>query len=65
LIEGAERNEHMRKLALAATTKTVPGKREEYLKHLRAHAHRRVATELGSSKFEILVPHEEADAVLL
>ena len=28
---------HMGKLAVVATIKTVPGKRDEYLKHLRAH----------------------------
>jgi acetate CoA/acetoacetate CoA-transferase alpha subunit len=30
----------MSKLALVATTKTVPGKRDEYLKHLKAHSKR-------------------------
>ena len=28
----------MAKLAIVATIKTVPGRRDEYLKHLRAHA---------------------------
>jgi hypothetical protein len=30
-----ESNEQMGKLAIVATIKTVPGEREEYLKHLR------------------------------
>jgi quinol monooxygenase YgiN len=47
-----------------ATIKTVPGKRDEYLKHLKAHAQRCLATERGTLKFEILLP-EEADTVML
>jgi quinol monooxygenase YgiN len=50
----------MGKLALVATIKTVPGKREEYLKHLKTHAERCLATEPGTLTFEILVPQEEA-----
>ena len=45
----------MRKLAIVATIKTAPGKRDEYLKHLRAHAERCRATEPGTLQFEILV----------
>jgi quinol monooxygenase YgiN len=48
-----------------ATIKTVPGKREEYLKHLKAHAQRCLATEVGTLRFEILVPQEQADTVML
>jgi quinol monooxygenase YgiN len=55
----------MSKLALINTIKTVSGKREEYLKHLKAHAERCLATEPGTLKFEILVPQEEADTVIL
>jgi quinol monooxygenase YgiN len=55
----------MSKLAIVATIKTVPGKREEYLKHLKAHAERCLATEPGTLKFEILVPQKEADTVML
>jgi quinol monooxygenase YgiN len=55
----------MSKLAIVATIKTVPGKREEYLKHLNAHAERCLATEPGTLKFEILVPQKEADTVML
>jgi quinol monooxygenase YgiN len=63
---GSEKwSEQMGKLAIVATIKTVPGKREEYLKHLKAHAQRCLVTEPGTLKFELLVPHQEADTVLL
>ena len=55
----------MGKLALVATIKTVPGKRDEYLKHMKAHSERYLATEPGTLKFEIMVPHEQADTVIL
>jgi quinol monooxygenase YgiN len=55
----------MGKLAIVATIKTVPGKREEYLRHLKAHAQRCLSTEPGTLMFEILVPREEADTVML
>ena len=55
----------MTKLAIVATIKTVPGKRDEYLKHLKAHGERCLASEPGTLKFEILVPKEEADTLML
>jgi quinol monooxygenase YgiN len=55
----------MGKFAMVATIQTVPGKREEYLKHLKAHARRCLTTEPGTLKFEILVPQDEADTVML
>jgi quinol monooxygenase YgiN len=55
----------MGKLALVVTIKTRPGKREEYLKHLKAHVERCLATEPSTLEFEILVPHEKADTVML
>ncbi|MBR1235862.1 putative quinol monooxygenase [Bradyrhizobium sp. AUGA SZCCT0182] len=55
----------MAKLAIIATIKTAPGKRDEYLKHLKAHAERCLATEPGTLTFEILVPLEEPDTVML
>ena len=55
----------MNKLAIVATIKTVPGNRDEYLKHLKAHAQRCLTTEPGTLKFEILVPQREADTVIL
>ncbi len=53
------------KFAIVGTIKTAPGKRDEYLKHLTAHAQRCLATEPGTLKFEILVPKKEADTVML
>ena len=55
----------MRKLAIVATIKTAPGKRDEYLKHLRTHAERCRATEPGTLQFEILVPQKEEDTLML
>ncbi|MDI4231795.1 antibiotic biosynthesis monooxygenase [Bradyrhizobium sp. 31Argb] len=55
----------MAKLAVVATIKTAAGKRTEYLKHLNAHALRCRAAEPGTLAFEILVPQEEADTVML
>ena len=55
----------MSKFAIVATIKTVPGKRDEYVKHLKAHGQRCLATEPGTLKFEILVPQEETDTVML
>jgi quinol monooxygenase YgiN len=55
----------MAKFAIVATIKTAPGKRNEYLKHLKAHAQRCLATEPGTLNFEILVPQKEADTIML
>jgi quinol monooxygenase YgiN len=55
----------MSRLAIVATIKTVAGKRDEYLKHLKAHAQRCLTTEPGTLTFEILVPREEADTLML
>jgi quinol monooxygenase YgiN len=55
----------MAKLAIVATIKIVAGKRDEYLTHLRAHGQRCLATEPGTLKFDILVPKEEADTLML
>lgn len=55
----------MSKLAIVATITTTPGKRDEYLKHLRAHGERCRATEPGTLAFEILVPHDEPDTLML
>ena len=55
----------MSKLAIVATIKTVSGKRDEYLTFLKAHGKRCLATEPGTLQFEILVPQEEADTVML
>lgn len=55
----------MSKLAIVATIKTVPGKRDEYLKHLKAHGARCLAAEPGTLTFDIMVPKEQADTLLL
>jgi quinol monooxygenase YgiN len=57
----------MAKFAIVATIKTVPGKRDEYLKHLKAHGERCLASEPGTLKFDILVPQalEQADTLML
>ena len=55
----------MSKFAIVATIKTAPGKRDEYLKHLKAHAQRCLATEPGTLKFDILLPQEETDTIML
>jgi hypothetical protein len=51
----------MGKLALVATIQTVAGKRDDYVKHLKAHSQRYLATEPGTLKFEIMVPYDQAD----
>jgi quinol monooxygenase YgiN len=55
----------MAKFAIVATIRTVPGKRDEYLKHLKAHGQRCLETEPGTLKFDLLVPHEDADTIML
>src|SRR3954447_9560896 len=55
----------MAKLAIVATLKTTPGKRDEYLKHLKAHGERSRATEPGTLQFDIMLPHDEPDTILL
>lgn len=57
----------MAKFAAVATIKIVPGKRDEYLKHLKAHGERCLATEPGTLKFDILVPQaqELTDTLML
>jgi quinol monooxygenase YgiN len=55
----------MSKYAIVATIKTVPGKRDEYLTYLKAHGKRCLATEPGTLQFDILLPKEEADTIVL
>ena len=55
----------MASFAIIGTIKTVPGKRDEYLKFLVAHRKRCLATEPGTLQFEVLVPHTEADTLML
>jgi quinol monooxygenase YgiN len=55
----------MAKLAIIATIKTAQGKRDEYLTHLAAHRARCLAKEPTTLQFEMLLPHEEPDTVML
>ena len=50
---------------LLAAFEQVPSKRDEYLKLLKAHGQRCRTTEPGTLKFDILVPKEEADTLML
>jgi quinol monooxygenase YgiN len=55
----------MANFAIIGTIKTVPGKRDEYLTFLVAHRKRCLATEPGTLQFEVVVPHAEADTLML
>src|SRR4051812_18568380 len=55
----------MAKLAIVATLKTTPGRRDEYLPHLKAHGERCRKTEPGTLKFKIMLPHDDPDTILL
>jgi quinol monooxygenase YgiN len=55
----------MARLAIVATIKTAAEQRSEYLKHLQAHAERCRTTEPGTLRFDVLVPHKEADTIML
>ena len=55
----------MAKLAIVATIKVAAEQRSEYLKHLRAHAERCLATEPGTQRFDVLLPQKEADSIML
>jgi len=55
----------MSKLVIVATVKTVAGKRDAYMAALKAHRGRCLATEPGTLQFDILVPLEEPDTIML
>lgn len=55
----------MSKLAIVATMQIAPGKRDEYLTLLVAHGRRCLENEPGTLKFEIMLPHDKADTVML
>ncbi len=55
----------MTKLVVIATIRVASGTRDEYLKQLLAHRQRCLAGEPGTLTFEVLVPHKEADAIML
>ena len=55
----------MAKLAVVATIKLVPGRRDEYLPHLVAHGKRCLETEAGTLRFDIMLPNDDPDAIML
>ncbi len=55
----------MTKLAIIATIKVTPGSRDKYVEQLVAHGERCRVGEPGTLKFEVLVPHEEANTIML
>jgi autoinducer 2-degrading protein len=55
----------MAKLAIIATIEIVPGRTKEVLPLLMAHRERSLKGEPGTLEFEVLLPHEEENKVLL
>src|SRR5215831_12669324 len=55
----------MAKYPIVATFQIAAGKRDDYLKVLRAHAKRCLETEPGTLQFDILLPENEPDKVML
>lgn len=55
----------MSSLAIIATLEIAAGKRSEYLEQLVTHRERCLSEEPGTLAFEILVPHDEADIIML
>jgi quinol monooxygenase YgiN len=55
----------MAKLAIIATIEIVPGRRAEVVPLLMAHRERSLKGEPGTLQFEVLLPHDEDNRVLL
>ena len=55
----------MAKLAIVATIEVAPDRREELVSHLMAHRARCLRDEPGTHQFDVLVPNEETNKVLL
>jgi quinol monooxygenase YgiN len=55
----------MAKLAIIATIEIVPGRRAEVVPLLMAHRERSLNGEPGTLEFEVLLPHDEDNKVLL
>ena len=55
----------MTKLALIATIEVVPGSRDQYLMELLAHRRRSLDGESGTLAFEVLVPHDKPNEIML
>ena len=55
----------MPKFALIASIEVAPGRRDEFLPLLRAHAARCLKDEPGTLQFDVLLPHDGGDKVML
>jgi quinol monooxygenase YgiN len=55
----------MPKFALIASIEVAPGRRDEFLPLLRAHAARCLKDEPGTLQFDVLLPHDDGDKVML
>ena len=55
----------MTKLAVIATIEVTPGSRDTYLEQLMAHRRRSLEGEPGTLVFDILVPHDKPDEIML
>ena len=55
----------MSKIAIVVEFEVKPGQREAFLRVIRAHAAGTLADEEGCVQFDVLVPREGADRVLL
>lgn len=55
----------MTKIAIIATMEVTPGKRDEYLVELLAHRRRSLEGEPGTLAFEVLVPQDKPNEIML
>ena len=55
----------MSKLAIVVTIEVKPGQMQEVLKALKAHAARSLSSEQGTLQFDVLVPVDEGNKVML
>ena len=55
----------MPKFALIASIEVAPGRRDEFLPLLRAHAARCLKDEPRTLQFDVLLPHDGGDKVML
>lgn len=55
----------MDKLALIATIAVTPGSRDQYLEQLLAHRRRSLKGEPGTLAFEVLLPHDKPNEIML
>lgn len=55
----------MSRIAIIATMEPTPRSRNQYLTELMAHRRRSLEGEPGTLAFEVLVPHDEPDQILL